>query len=124
MTINNVVLKGYDQQGSMLTLVLETVDLDVAKTCITDNMTVMDGAGNLVTRFTGYTRIQQLALEDTAGTVTAVLHRNVSYDEELAQLRAKLEAENKLLKEQVAAQADQAEFYEDCIAEMASVVYA
>ena len=35
-----------------------------------------------------------------------------------------LEAENKLLKEQVSAQADQAEFYEDCIAEMAAVVYA
>lgn len=37
---------------------------------------------------------------------------------------AALEAENKLLKEQVSAQADQAEFYEDCIAEMATVVYA
>ena len=37
---------------------------------------------------------------------------------------AALEAENKLLKEQVNAQADQAEFYEDCIAEMATVVYA
>ena len=37
---------------------------------------------------------------------------------------AALEAENKLLKEQVSAQADQAEFYEDCIAEMAAIVYA
>lgn len=37
---------------------------------------------------------------------------------------AALEAENKLLKEQVSAQANQAEFYEDCIAEMATVVYA
>ncbi len=37
---------------------------------------------------------------------------------------AALEAENKLLKEQVSAQVDQAEFYEDCIAEMATVVYA
>ena len=37
---------------------------------------------------------------------------------------AALEAENKLLKEQVSAQADQAEFYEECIAEMAAVVYA
>ena len=36
----------------------------------------------------------------------------------------KLENENKLLKEQVSAQADQAEFYEDCIAEMAAIVYA
>lgn len=37
---------------------------------------------------------------------------------------AKLEAENKLLREQVSAQADQAEFYEECIAEMAAIVYA
>ena len=37
---------------------------------------------------------------------------------------AALESENKLLKEQVSAQADQAEFYEECIAEMAAIVYA
>ena len=37
---------------------------------------------------------------------------------------AALERENKLLKEQVSAQADQAEFYEECIAEMAAIVYA
>ncbi len=35
-----------------------------------------------------------------------------------------LESENAMLKAQVSAQADQAEFYEDCIAEMATVVYA
>ena len=35
-----------------------------------------------------------------------------------------LEAENKLLTAQVAAQSDQLDFYEDCIAEMASIVYA
>lgn len=35
-----------------------------------------------------------------------------------------LESENKLLREQVSAQADQAEFYEECIAEMAAIVYA
>ena len=37
---------------------------------------------------------------------------------------AALEAENKTLKAQVSAQSDQMDFYEDCIAEMASVVYA
>lgn len=37
---------------------------------------------------------------------------------------ATLEAENKLLTAQVAAQSDQLDFYEDCIAEMAAVVYA
>ena len=37
---------------------------------------------------------------------------------------AELEAENKLLKQQVSALADQQSFYEDCIAEMAEIVYA
>ena len=35
-----------------------------------------------------------------------------------------LEAENKTLKAQVSAQSEQMDFYEECIAEMASVVYA
>ena len=37
---------------------------------------------------------------------------------------AVLEAENKTLKAQVSAQSEQMDFYEECIAEMASVVYA
>ena len=37
---------------------------------------------------------------------------------------AELEAENKTLKAQVSAQSEQMDFYEECIAEMASVVYA
>ena len=36
---------------------------------------------------------------------------------------AELEAENKLLKAQIAAQSDRADFVEDCIAEMAIQVY-
>lgn len=37
---------------------------------------------------------------------------------------AALESENAMLKAQVNAQSDQMDFYEDCIAEMATVVYA
>ena len=36
----------------------------------------------------------------------------------------RLATENKLLKQQVSALTDQQSFYEDCIAEMATVVYA
>ena len=35
-----------------------------------------------------------------------------------------LESENSMLKAKVSAQSDQMDFYEDCIAEMAAVVYA
>lgn len=41
-----------------------------------------------------------------------------------AQRIVALEAENKLLRSQMSAQSDQLDFYEDCIAEMAAVVYA
>ena len=41
-----------------------------------------------------------------------------------AQRIAALEEENKLLRAQMSAQSNQLDFYEDCIAEMAAVVYA
>ena len=45
----------------------------------------------------------------------------------IAELEAEnktLKAENKTIKAQVSAQSEQMDFYEECIAEMASVVYA
>lgn len=78
-----------------------------------------------------------VTLELDGSTVTAMIGNQEALDAYKASLPepveppptteervAALEAENKLLKEQVSAQADQAEFYEDCIAEMATVVYA
>ena len=72
-----------------------------------------------------------VGVEATNGVVTALTPGTVpepqpepeptpAVDERVA----KLESENKLLREQVSAQADQAEFYEECIAEMAAIVYA
>lgn len=48
------------------------------------------------------------------------------YDSDATQAQriAELEAENKTLKAQVSAQSEQMDFYEECIAEMATVVYA
>ena len=44
--------------------------------------------------------------------------------DKLQERNATLEKENKLLKEQVSALTNQMDFHEDCIAEMAGVVYA
>ena len=48
------------------------------------------------------------------------------YDSDATQAQriAELEEENKTLKAQVSAQSEQMDFYEECIAEMATVVYA
>lgn len=70
-----------------------------------------------------------VGLEAQAGIVTALTPGTVPKpeSESIPSMDArvtKLENENKLLKEQISAQANQAEFYEDCIAEMAEIVYA
>lgn len=72
--------------------------------------------GSTVTAMTG----NQEALDDYKASLPEPVEPPPTTEERVAAL----EAENKLLKEQVSAQADQAEFYEDCIAEMATVVYA
>lgn len=72
--------------------------------------------GSTVTSMTG----NQEALDAYKASLPKPVEPEPTTEERVAAL----EAENKLLKEQVSAQADQAEFYEDCIAEMATVVYA
>lgn len=72
--------------------------------------------GSTVTAMTG----NQEALDAYRASLPEPVEPEPTTEERVAAL----EAENKLLKEQVSAQADQAEFYEDCIAEMAAVVYA
>lgn len=72
--------------------------------------------GSTVTAMTG----NQEALDAYKASLPKPVEPPLTTEERVAAL----EAENKLLKEQVSAQADQAEFYEDCIAEMATVVYA
>jgi hypothetical protein len=70
-----------------------------------------------------------VGVEAQAGIVTALTPGTVPKPESesiptMDERMEKLENENKLLKEQISAQANQAEFYEDCIAEMAEIVYA
>lgn len=78
-----------------------------------------------------------VALTVDGDTVTAMTGNQAALDAYLAALPepgeavptsaqriATLEEENKLLKAQVSAQSAQLDFYEDCIAEMAAVVYA
>ena len=78
-----------------------------------------------------------VTLELDGDTVTAMIGNQEALDAYKASLPepvdpppttedrlAALESENKTLKAQVSAQSEQMDFYEECIAEMASVVYA
>ena len=58
------------------------------------------------------------------GTPYIFAEGNAVHEFDAADLVKETEEENKTLKAQVSAQSEQMDFYEECIAEMASVVYA
>lgn len=72
--------------------------------------------GDTVTAMTG----NQAALDAYKASLPEPVEPPPTTDERVAAL----ESENAMLKAQVSAQSDQMDFYEDCIAEMAAVVYA
>lgn len=95
-------------------LVPDTLDTSAFYDCM--GFVTLELDGSTVTAMTG----NQEALDAYKASLPEPVEPPPTTEERVAAL----EAENKLLKEQVSAQADQAEFYEDCIAEMATVVYA
>lgn len=95
-------------------LVPDTLDSSAFYDCM--GFVTLELDGSTVTAMTG----NQEALDVYKASLPDPVEPPPTTEERVAAL----EAENKLLKEQVSAQADQAEFYEDCIAEMATVVYA
>ena len=60
---------------------------------------------------------------DVTANAEALLQEAISVEEEENRIPDLLEAK-KMLEAQVAAQADQMDFYEDCIVEMAEIIYA
>ena len=91
-------------------------------------LTVKTDAGDPVEVLAGYALRSVTVDAKDPTSVTAVLTRAVdgtaaALDTISARL-VQAEQENKLLKAQVSAATDQQSFYEDCIAEMAEVVYA
>ena len=68
--------------------------------------------------------VTALAIDQEALDAYKAEHPDTGEEPEEPVTLDSLKAENKLLKAQIQAQADRADFVEDCIAEMAGVVYA
>ena len=85
-----------------------------------DSVTALDTQGGIMTYAPLAEDCELSSKADCSETLRAAwreAHPESPTNDELA-------AENKLLKQQVSALTEQQSFYEDCIAEMASVVYA
>lgn len=127
MKVNDIKALDYRTDGDLLTIPYAETSVDAVLALDAAVLTVKTDAGDTVEVLAGYAlKTATVAAADPA-SVTAVYTRAVdgtaaALDTISAQL-VESEKENKLLRAQVAAQSDRADFVEDCIAEMAMQVY-
>lgn len=127
MKINDVKALDYRTDGDLLTIPFAETSVEAVLALDSAVLTVKTDAGDTVEVLAGYALRSVTVDAKDPTSVTAVLTRAVDGTAAaLDTISARLvesEKENKLLKAQIAAQSDRADFVEDCIAEMAMQVY-
>lgn len=128
MKVNDIKALDYRTDGDLLTIPFADTSVEAVLALDSAVLTVKTDAGDTVKVLAGYALKTVTVAAADPTSVTAVYTRAVDGTAAaLDTISAKLvesEKENKLLKAQVSAATDQQSFYEDCIAEMAEVVYA
>lgn len=128
MKINDVKALDYRADGDLLTIPFAETSADAVLAMDTAVLTVKTDDGDTVEVLAGYALRSVTVDAKDPTSVTAVLTRAVDGTaaalDTISDRLVQAEQENKLLKAQVSAATDQQSFYEDCIAEMAEVVYA
>ena len=126
MKVNDIKALDYQCQGDSLTIPFAETSAVLALDAAV--LTVKTDAGDTVEVLAGYALKTATVAAADPTSVTAVYTRAVDGTaaalDTISDRLVQAEQENKLLKAQVSAATDQQSFYEDCIAEMAEVVYA
>lgn len=127
MKVNDIKALDYRTDGDQLTIPYAETSVEAVLALDAAVLTVKTDAGDTVEVLAGYALKTATVAAADPTSVTALYTRAVdgtaaALDTISAQL-VESEKENKLLRAQVAAQSDRADFVEDCIAEMAMQVY-
>lgn len=128
MKVNDIKALDYQTDGDLLTIPFADTSVEAVLALDAAVLTVKTDAGDTVEVLAGYALRSVTVDAKDPTSVTAVLTRAVDGTaaalDTISDRLVQAEQENKLLKAQVSAATDQQSFYEDCIAEMAEVVYA
>lgn len=128
MKVNDIKALDYQCQGDSLTIPFAETSVEAVLALDAAVLTVKTDDGDTVEVLAGYALRSVTVDAKDPTSVTAVLTRAVDGTaaalDTISDRLVQAEQENKLLKAQVSAATDQQSFYEDCIAEMAEVVYA
>ena len=124
MTVKGLQVLAYGLSGDIADITVQADSYDMAVSIVSKDIVLEDGMGAPIVRFTNFTHIL---------SVTVVPNNN-AYQLRLRSVDAQtvanaddidaLNKENKLLKAQLAASIQSNQMLEECIVEMAGVVYA
>ena len=128
MKVNDIKALDYQCQGDSLTIPFAETSVEAVLALDAAVLTVKTDAGDTVEVLAGYALRTATDAAADPTSVTAVYTRAVDGTaaalDTISDRLVQAEQENKLLKAQISAATDQQSFYEDCIAEMAQIVYA
>lgn len=124
MKVNNIPLMSYKADDKEALLIFETQSKEEVEAVVSAEIVVLNSANVPVVYLNGYTIIDMISIAPQAGTITLRLLRQdiqvLQHEESLKNL----EQENKVLKAQLEASIQSNQMLEDCIVEMAEIVYA
>ena len=128
MKVNDIKALDYQCQGDSLTIPFAETSVEAVLALDAAVLTVKTDAGATGEVLAGDALKTATVAAADPTSVTAVYTRAVDGTaaalDTISDRLVQAEQENKLLKAQVSAATDQQSFYEDCIAEMAQIVYA
>lgn len=120
MTLNGIPVAGYNILGDSCIIRVKADSLEAAKSVVSTNMMLKDGVGNDFLQITGYSTITSIVLTPDTGVYELHIARDAAGKERIDAL----EEENKELKAKLDAAIQSNQMLEDCLVEMAGVVYA
>jgi hypothetical protein len=124
MKVNNIPLMSYKADDKEALLIFETQSKEDVEAVVSAEIVVLNSANAPVVYLNGYTIIDMISIAPQAGTITLRLLRQdiqvLQHEESLKNLGQ----ENKVLKAQLEASIQSNQMLEDCIVEMAEIVYA
>lgn len=131
MTLNGITCIGYQRYATGFTAILVDTDREQILNICTASLDIAANDGMVIESFTGFAAPNELRENLDEKTWTVTFPPANRYEQHLNEVQQRLEAENARLRadnERLQAQAQmlqmQQTFLEDCLLEMADVVYA
>lgn len=120
MTLNGIPVLNYSVDEKQAMLLLSTDSMENATGAVSGSMMLKDGVGNDFFAIVGYGTVRRVTYVASMNAYEVVLEREST---DAPRITA-LEAENKRLAARLQAATEANAFLEECIVEMAGVVYA